>query len=1358
MMRDTLRLRVPFVFLVLFFIPVQHIHAYSLRQYSSKNGLSNSAILSMGQDKNGFVWFGSCDGLNMFDGVNFQIYKPTDSKNNLSGNLIESILVAEDDILWVQTNYGLDRFDSRKRTIQTFKEFKGKNKLILSPDNDLYVVKEDNYIYYYEPSQEVFLRVYVENLVFEDILEMSIDSEDVLWIFMMGGVYRSYSVTRNESEVSLVPRNYFTHDEVIVSCFYDENTFYFVDTSHGLYEYDVITKNTYYIKDISAEIEKYGDISSIIKHRGDFFIGFRTSGLIRLQNTPEMKNRFIVHEVSIKSGIFCLMKDRYQDIVWVGTDGQGVYMYFIDQYSVKSTLFNEIKHPVNNPVRALYIDKEHTLWIGTKGDGIVRMFNYNPIKNESESSEQILTSNSDLKDNSVYVFAPSAKNILWIGSENGINYYSYKERKIKDIEVSADGKPVKYVHSICELNDSTLWIATVGEGVIKATLAGKPDEPQIVSTQRFVFDGGKRASNYFFTTFQENDSIVWLGNRGYGAYRINNNTHEVRTLTFDENDTNQTLNDVFSIAKTDEGYWFGTSYGLAHLRADDGKKEIFNEANGFPNNTIHGILQDRRDNLWLSTNQGIVKFNTSQNTFQTYKQQNELEVTEFSDGAYFKDEQTGVLLMGGINGFITIQENNFSQTYYEPDIQFNQLSIFGKEYNINDFLDSYHGEPVLKLKYSQNFFSVAFTAVDYINGNNYTYLYKLNELSDNWIENGVSNRASFTNISPGNYKLQVKYRSNITGNESKVQSLTIRILPPWYRTNLAYFIYMLLIMLVLAAIARFSLKWYRLKRDNMIEKLNQQQREEVYESKLRFFTNITHELCTPLTLISGPCEKIIEYSKTDKYINKYASLIQHNAEKLNGLIQELIEFRRLETGNKKADIRQISVSDLVRSIAESFSELAETKGYDYQIHIAENVYWNSDSSCLTKIVTNLISNAFKYTFENGKVLVDLYVKEKQLHIVVSNTGKGIKEENISKIFDRYTVLDNFEDQSKKGDSPRNGLGLAICNNMVKLLEGEINVTSTLNELTVFTVVLPQLIVNMDEPEGIIINNDTPPLLMKETVQVAVEKNNLLKFDKNKQTIMVIDDDPSMLWFVTEIFSDRYNVMSINDPEEVMGALKMKMPDLIISDVMMPGIDGISLTKLIKEDKLINHIPLILLSAKNDIDEQVKGIDSGAEVYITKPFNVQYLEKIVERLIQRKEDLKEYYTSVFSAVEVSDGKVVHKEDKDFLEKVLQKIDDNVSNPELSVELLGSYLGLSTRQLYRKLKNITEKTPNDIIKEYRLNLAEKLLVTTNLSVDEILYKAGFANRGSFFKLFSQKYGMTPKNFREQKKKEFQDVLSS
>lgn len=1319
------------------------IHAYSLRQFSNKNGLSNSAILSLYQDHQGVIWIGSCDGLNIFDGTNIHVYNPVNpTKAPLSGNLINDIMETEKDVLWIQTNYGLDRLDTKLQTSKSFTEFKDKNYMAKSRDNDLFIVKDDGYIYYYQPEKQLFQKLEVPQIAFGHVLSTIIDKNNILWVFTSNNDTRSYQIIKNKEEIALTPNNLFKHSEQLLWAFAEEDLVYFIDKTYSLYEYDFGNQQQYFIADLKAEVETRGEVSSIIKQQNDYYIGFKSSGLIVLKYMSDQKIKYQMQDTEIHSGIFCLMKDKYQDIVWIGTDGQGVYMYFNDAFSITNTLLDTPVYQINNPVRTVYYDEEQTLWIGTKGGGILRIRNYSPETNAAVSFDRISISNSTLTDNTVYCFAPGSANRLWIGTENGLNYYSYQNKQLKAFTVIADGKKVKYVHSINELNDTTLWVSTVGEGIVKVILDKAGSSPSVKSATRIVLDDGRMASNYFFTSFQENDSILWFGNRGYGAYRLNVETEQLTPYRFDNVVNSQTANDIFAIYKNEKGYWLGTSSGLLHFNED--YSHYHDRADLFSNNTVHGILEDQQNNLWISTNQGLVRFNPKTNTGQTYDRENGLEVTEFSDGAFYKDSRTETLFFGGTNGFVTVKPNAYIMADYMPQINLKGLSIFGKEYNIHDFLHDKKGKKILQLDYSRNFFCIDFMAIDYINGNNYSYSYKLDEVSSQWIESGTSASAIFSNLAPGQYTLLVKYKNNMNGKECEPQKLLIQITPPWYLSNWAYILYFILIALFCILAVYRIVHQYRRKQHRMIEKLNREKKEEVYESKLRFFTNITHEFCTPLTLIYGPCEKILAYPQSDSYIRKYGKMIQQNTEKLNGLILELLEFRRLETGHKVLSIQRLSVSDKLRNIAESFCELAENKNLNYRLDIEPDIEWNTDISCFNKIVNNLISNAFKYTPEEGNITIGLKVEKQLLTLNISNSGKGIAKENLAKIFDRYKILDSFEMNDKNS---RNGLGLAICKNMVTLLNGEINVSSIQNEITTFTVTLPELSPTAQEaetPQKVYetgpLNTNTEPMELEQTT---------VNFDTSKHTVMIIDDDPSMLWFVSEIFVDKYNVLSFNNAAEALASLELKQPDLIISDVMMPEIDGLSFAQKIKQNKLWSHIPLILLSALHHEDDQVKGIEAGAEVYVTKPFNVKYLEKVVYRLIKRESDLKEYYSSIFSSFKVENGNCIHKEDQEFLDKVIETIEKNITNPDLSVELLSSDLGYSTRQFYRKLKPITDKSPADIIKEYRLTMAERLLLTKNYTIEEIMDKTGFNNRGTFYKLFSQRFGMPPRQYREQQK---------
>ena len=1336
-------------FFLLYVILTTQLQAYNLLQLSNKDGLSNSAILSMCQDRERFIWIGTADGLNLYNGIDIKIFKPGNSlSGHLSGNLIEEIWESEQDIIWINTNHGLNRFNKKSQHTEQFNEFKGKYYCAQTSSNDFFVIYENDYIHYFNRDRNVFTPIDYPWIKINDIRKIFIDSNNVLWVITNKGIVHNCRVSFDSEtpEIESIENN--IHDNGIHYAFLEKESIYFIDNDHFLFEIDLQSGKKYFITDLKKEIDERGVVSSILKDNDDFLVAFQTNGLIRIQNTPENAIKYQIKSIDIYCGVFCLLKDEQQDIIWIGTDGQGLYMHTRDLFSIRSVTFESLPYTIRKPIRAIHIDNNKNLWIGTKDDGILLISKYDSETGiNSQKTDYLTTFNSELINNSIYAFGKSRRNLLWIGGDGpGLNYYSYKEKKIKKI-LSPDNEPIRYVHNICEVNDTTLWLSSVGAGIYKVLISGSEDLPVIKSVKRFSFIKDEMSYNFFFTACQENDSIIWFGNRGYGLRRLNLHTEIFEHILFSQNNI-QTINDILSLFRDRNGcVWAGTSYGLVKiLNYDTSTQNIdyinFNEIEGLPNNTIHGIQEDGNGHLWVSTNDGLVRFDTEAKKFYLHNSKNGLNVFEFSDGASMKDEQSNTLFFGGINGFVSIVPDGYEKREFIPEMFFTGLRIYEKEYNINDFTQTYQNIKQLHLKYDQNFFTISFIALDYINGQNCKYYYNLENFSAIWIENGHSNHANFTNISPGKYVLHVKCDNSnvVTG----IYSLPIVILPPWYLTRYAYITYILIFLFIIYYATHLVKRRYRRKRERMIAQIHQQQKEELYESKLRFFTNITHEFATPLTLIYGPCNRIISYEKTDHFIKKYAGMIMKNTERLYSLIQELIEFRRIETGHKECFIERLNISEISSDIMESFAEFVEIKNIDYQSQIDNNLIWNTDKSCFTKILINLLSNAFKYTPDYGKILVAVCLENDLLHISVSNTGKGIDKKDIPYIFDRYRVLENLDKQTQKGFFSRNGLGLAICHNMVRLLNGDIRIESIPERCTVFHVTLPEKEIT---PAGKKLHEE----LSNQTLSTLPWKNDIYKTSRpepTKLTVLIIDDDPEMCWFISEFMSEKYHVITVENPLAVPYILESIHPQLIVSDIMMPGIDGISLMKKIKSDYKTAHIPFILLSAKNTPEEQTEGINAGADAYVVKPFNIDYFKSIVERLLKRQYDLKDYYNSPLSAYEFNNSRFVHKDSKSLFEKLVVTIDRNKHNPDFSSELLARELGLSLRNLYRKLKEITDESPASLIKEYKLATAEKLLKTSKHSIDEIMFMSGFINRGSFYKLFEKKYSMTPKKYRESK----------
>lgn len=684
-----------------------------------------------------------------------------------------------------------------------------------------------------------------------------------------------------------------------------------------------------------------------------------------------------------------------------------------------------------------------------------------------------------------------------------------------------------------------------------------------------------------------------------------------------------------------------------------------------------------------------------------------------------------------------------------PPIYFDKLSIFGEQYNLGEFITRKKENEVLNLKYDQNFFAVSFTSVDYLNGNNCTYSYKLKGLSDQWINNGKESSVSFTNMAPGEYTLLVKYYNSVFGKESDVYSLLIRIGDPWYASWWAYLIYSLCLLLIAAMLIRSFILRTKRKKQELLNEIEKRHQKNVFESKLRFFTNIAHEFCTPLTLIYGPCGRILSSKGLSKFVVDYVQMIQTNAERLNNLIHELIEFRRIETGNREVRVESLDVSSIVKGIAKTFVEMAKSRNITFLSKIPEQVMWNSDKGFLNTIIINLISNAFKYTPDGQSIKIEVDTNGENLLLLrVANEGSTIKEKDFQYIFNRYAILDNFENQDEKNFS-RNGLGLAISYNMAKLLNGTLKVENTSDGWVMFTLTLPvmELTTGVSETKRLtaeyIPQIDTQPIL----------KLPQYEFDKMRPTLLVVDDEIEMLWFIGEIFSCDFNVVTLQDPERLEQVMNEVYPNVIICDVMMPGIGGIELTRRIKLMKETAHIPIIIVSGRHEMEQQMEALSAGAEMYITKPFSAEYLRITVCQVMERKEILKNYFSSPISSFEKSDGKLTHKESKKFLQSVLKIINDNVTNKDLTPRYIADRLAISPRSLYRKMEEIGEDSPTDLIRKCRLHVAKDLLLTTQKTIDEIVFDSGFSNKVTFFKVFREKYECTPKEFRMKHLKEIQ-----
>lgn len=1323
---------------------------YNIQQINSRDGLSNSAITCLYQDNERYLWIGTYDGLNKYNGRDIEVYKPDiENPNSLSSNVIRRIVGSSDDYLWIMTKWGLNKYSRKSNRVEEFySEFEEDCSIACDSKENIYLLTQSGKLYCYDSIRQKFIEIIIPNLrPGSNRKKLLIDRNDKILI-ITGGVIRQYIIEKQEGlDLVAVDKGIFKHSQPVIGAFYDKETLIFIDRKGNLF----MTKDNgkVFVKNIHPSIMENGEIIAIIFDGNDFIIGFRRGGLIRLNS----QKAYEIQKYPINCGIFSLLKDDVQDILWIGTDGQGIYAFIKDEYTFRGINLEELPIRNRRPIRAIFCDQYGDLWLGTKGSGIIKIKSYENNLEYDQSNIEHITTQNGLSENSVYVFQQSSyNNIIWIGTGGPeVNYYSYEDKKIHTLKRNFS-TPFVNVHSLWEASDSILW-ATSLNSLFKVTIMKKGNTLNAQTIKRYDFDiKNKQIFNQIYSMCPENDSILWLAMRGNGAIRFNTQSGDYKFVTFDKNGI-APMNDLLSVnVSHNKDIWFGSSYGINKISGSNDSifdYHNYNENDGLPNNTIHGILENFDGKLWLSSNMGIILFDPLKETFRNFNHKTVLKVIEFSDNACYRDEHTDTYFFGGVDGLIWINQEFKEKNNFIPPIHFTKLRIFNQDYRLDAYIKHKKDSEYLLLRHDQNFFTVSFSSNDFINGTNRKFSYILDNFNEVWM-NTNSNEAQFTNIPPGEYTLRVKYEEeNI--NENEIAVLRIVISPPWYSSIFAKIIYVIASICILVLIYMYLKKKYDKKRAETAHQLKQKYKEEMYENKLRFFTNITHEFCTPLTLIHTPSERILNYEGSDLLIKKYAQVIKSNTEKLNILIQEIIDFRRMETGNKVIKVESCNINEICSGIFESFANLAEENNIDFSLNITPAIIWNSDRSCIAKIMNNLISNAFKYTPENGCIGITVRVDKEQLIVEVYNSGKGIERENIPYIFNRYSVLDNVKQNSIKGLSSRNGLGLSICKSMVELLQGTITVESEVGKYAEFIVKLPVL--DFTQPDHSFTQQDqsvesfSSYCQIEQTAGKEAEEN--IPFHHHsavRPTILLIDDNEEILWMLNDILSEEYSIITAKDGNEGIDKIKNLTPELVITDIMMPHLDGISLTKQIKCNPYTMHIPLIVLSAKSTVGDKIEAIESGADIYIAKPFDVKYLKTVIRNLIDKKKKLQEYYNSGISGYDFMNGKLLAKEDRELIQAAIEVIWENIGNPEFNPENLADSLQISTRSLYRKFKDLDILSPKDFIKEQRIVYAARLMQNPNLTIQEIMYSAGFTTRSHFYKEFTKHYNQSPGDYRE------------
>ncbi|MDR6968310.1 signal transduction histidine kinase/DNA-binding response OmpR family regulator/ligand-binding sensor domain-containing protein [Flavobacterium arsenatis] len=1339
---------------------------YSLEQLDNTKGLSNSSVNCIFQDSQNLLWIGTWDGLNRYDGSNFKIFRSEqDNKKSLSNQVILKVGEDKEGQIWVLTMHGINRYNKKTDTFEHY-YFSRKNNPPLS---------ESEFNMALDASKQVFCAVKDWGIGYFDGKEFqSIESKE-----FSAKTVRKMEFSANGKLLVLFDDNelysvHFSTENGKKSIAKTELVANNVKTFEVLPNQDICTVFTsgavelYYSNYKSKAIFPQKNIENIVGHLPEGLVLSGKSGY----SIVNFEGNTIVKPWSkyLKNQKITTLIQGSENIIWTGTDGDGVFKMYPLKKSFNLISKAQMPELDGGIVRTFLEVDGNSFWVGTKGKGLFRFSSDFYLNPEKSLDYQNFNESNSIINNAVFALSEGKDNLVFIGTDgDGIAVYDVNNSKLiswRDIEGSEKAGYFKSIYAIHQDKNGFIWLGTNGYGMIRCKITRSGSKLKVTDFQNYIAGNkgeNSLSSNIIFSIVPRNDNQLWIGTRLGGLNLFDKSTGKFQIYKNDANNPESLSNNDILCLVTDANnkLWIGTSFGLNVLEElkNDGKAifKTYTAKDGLPNNTIHGIVSDKKSNLWISTNFGLSNFSINPEKFINYTRNEGLQNNEFADGAFYNDPESDFIFMGGIKGFNYFLPQKIKESAVVPDLLIDKIS------GQNQAIPYYQGlvispdsktYPSIVLKHNQNFFDIQLASLTYINNEKCQYAYQLEGFDQDW--NSIDNRKiiSFTNVPRGNYSLWLKWTNSDGVWSEPVQAIDIRVKPVFWQSNVALLVYAILLVSFLLFVRSYYLKRQSLKQNILIR----QNEEVLHENRLTFFTNIAHEFLTPLTLIVGPIQKLSETTNLNEKNQKFIHMIQRNSSRLLFLTQQLLEFRKAEYDYLENTVKKFDLVNLVEQIAELFDDWALDKNIDYHVEVPSTLPGWFDKDKLEKIVFNLMSNAFKYTPSKGNIHLKFKIEDKNfktLNITITNSGKGIPKEKLESLFDRFFLSDT--NQTSDTEMFRTGIGLAYIKKLVTVLRGEIQVSSIPNEQTTFTILIPCEKEAFTEKE---IDMEKSPVLishhLKNILEEITEKADdipdkisaLDNIENNQKKILIVEDEKEIHLFLNDLLADKYKIITAYNGVEALESIENELPDIIISDVMMPLMDGVELCKRVKTDLRTCHIPFIMLTAKDSVIHRIEGLESGANSYIPKPFYPDHLLVRVQKLLEEKELILQHFTQDAVVGTLSDIPI-NNEEKAFIKQVIDLIRKNIDNENLQSSFLEKTLGISTSQLYRKTKEIFGLSPGDLIRTIRLKHSAELLRRNQLTVSEVCYASGFNNRSYFYREFKKVYNTTPKNYQLQYK---------
>lgn len=1361
-----------FVVLVFFFpnnLIGQEENFFTNVQYiTSDDGLSQSEVTSILQDSKGFLWIGTRGGLNRYDGSSFKVFQnEIGNTNSLNNNSIETLFEDSKGYIWIGTksngfsryNPVTNKFEQLGANLEEINALQSERVISIAENstNEIWLGTFQNGLSIYNPKTESS-RQLLNNLRITCILKTS---DNNMWVTTNSGLY---VFTSNGQEI-----DHFNIPNVNVeftSIVEDKKSglLYLGTWNNGLYEFNPKTKifNQYKYPKAKTDSNSSNNTYYLFQDKDRMlWIGTWGAGVNKFNiETKEFLNYDLSSYQDKGSGelyndVLCVYQDRL-GILWFGTNGGGICKVdkSANQFGLLDSEMKNTNLP-NEPLWSIYKDNNQYLWVGFRGNDNIY---YSKTGTDFSHSKLPTSSNEDSNRKlGVKAMIEDMEGNFWIANNHGLFEVerNYQDLQFTPIKIANENNLYKdqlpKTTALFQSSDGVFWIGTQQDGLKKSV---NPGNPKTQAFEEYLIN--ERISNIL----EDKNGNIWIGTyRGLWLYQPESNGF----LRFSkkQEDQNSLSSDIIICLFEDKNgnIWVGTPNGLNLVIKDKDSSfsfKSFQQKDGLPNNYIHSILEDEKGNLWIGTNKGISKYNIKKNSFYNYDVNDGLKSNSFTENAAIKDDE-GKLYFGGIYG-LNIFHPDSIRTTNVPPVVFTGLKIAGQNINPGE---KYNNRLILEeaieynqditLTHNENIFSIDYTALDLQSTSGYSYSVKMEGLDDDWHSANLQKNVTYSNLNAGDYTFKVKTVSDEEVSDSPIASLNIKIRLPFWKTWQAFLLYLLIFIGLLYLYQHFITERSKLKNRLELSRLRRKKEVELAEMKTRFFTDIAHEIRTPLSLISGPLETLIEKPLNKEQQTSHLTTIHYHTKRLLTLVSQLLDFRKAGSGKMTLQVTHGDITKFSKEIFLSYRELATSKNIKFEHDIVESeIPLTFDNSKMEIVLCNLLSNAFKFTPNNGNVVLSVkkgIVKLSEFpkgycEISVTDDGSGMTEEMVERIFNRFYQIANTKSINVIGT----GIGLALVKSIVELHKGKVFVESEPNKGSKFIVQIPlgeehftqdQFVEDFKKSE------DSAHYQVERILeQPKTIPNQFIETGTLKPSLLIVEDNPEIRSFVKSVFEDSFKILEAENGKVGYEQALKHNPNVIISDLMMPEMDGLALCNKLRSTEKTLHIPVILLTARTTTVFQEKGYHSGADIYVTKPFHPSVLKAQVERLLNSRQRLRELFSKKITLQSTTDD--VTSLDEKFLNKAMKIVEDNLTNEKLNRDFLASQLATSSSTLYRKIKWVTGFDTTVFIRSIRLKKAAQMIINKEDNISGVAYQVGFNDLKYFRKCFKEQFGVSPSQF--------------